>query len=94
MQLKLQEILYHLNVEGDMNFLKDLVRNQSVQNVIIAASKRHKCKQDVLKSWLCDWVIRYYKFDDGEYCEERFLEMARKYLGRKARKNNRSVIIE
>jgi hypothetical protein len=86
--MQLSEILYHLNVEGDVNYLNDLVKNQLVKEVIIAASKRHKCKQDVLQSWLCDYTIRYYKWDDSEYCEERYLNLIRKYLGRKARSVN------
>jgi hypothetical protein len=89
--MQLSEILYHLNVEGDVNYLKDLVKNQLVKDVITAASKRHKCKQGVLRSWLCDYTIRYYKWDDGEYCEERYVQAIRKFLGRKARSINGKI---
>jgi hypothetical protein len=85
--MDLKDILYEIT-QGDTTYLKNLVKHPLIHEVVVAASKRHKCKQDMLKSWVCDYTLRYYKFDQSEYCEERFINQMTKFLGRKARQSN------
>jgi hypothetical protein len=86
MELQLQEILYHLNTEGDINYLKNLVRNELIQEVVNNASKRHKCKKKILEDLVCDYTLWYFKFEGNvDLIEVRYLESIKKYLGRTVR---------
>jgi uncharacterized protein (UPF0216 family) len=64
--------------------LKLLIKDEQVKEVIKAIGKRSKCKRKVLEEMLQEWTMRSYRFDmESEYVEERYLNLIRKYLGRK-----------
>lgn len=84
MKLQLQEILYHLNVEGDISYLKQLLEHEEVKEIILNAHNRHKCKTKILKQLLLDYVIHEYEYTEV-WMTERFKNGAKKWLGQKAR---------
>lgn len=85
--MKLHEILYEIKVNGDLNFLRDLMRDEQIKNAISGVCKRHKCKADVARELLRDYTVRCYRYDDN-FTEERYLNNVRKYLGRRVRQLN------
>lgn len=81
----LKEILYLITENGELHYLKELVKNEQVKQIIKNVSNRNKCKSNSVIQYLNDCVVRYYQHDESEYVEERFLNLIKKYLGRKAR---------
>lgn len=81
------KVLYEIKVNGDLGFLKDLMRDEQVKSVISGVCKRHKCKVDEVKELLRDYTLKNYRFDE-DFTEERYLNGLRKYLGRKIREQN------
>ena len=85
--MQLSQILYEIKVNGDFNFLRDLMRDDQIKNVISGVCKRHKCKSDVTRDLLIDYTVRCYRYDKT-LTEVRYLNNARKYLGRRVRQLN------
>ena len=85
--MRLQQILYEIKVTGDLNYLKDLVRDNEVKSIINNVCKRNKCKSDIVRELLKEYTVRYYRMN-SEFVEERYLNSIKKYLGRKARQIN------
>ena len=82
--MRLQQILYQIKVNGDWNYLRNLMRDEQVKSVVSSVCKRNKCKSDVARELLKDYTVRYYRMDE-EFVEERYLNSIKKYLGRKVR---------
>jgi hypothetical protein len=59
-----------------------LIQDEQVKEVIKAIGKRSKCKRKVLEEMLQEWTMRSYRFDEV-YTEERYINLIKKYLGRK-----------
>lgn len=87
--MKLTEILYHIKINGDWNYLRDLMKDEQVKTLIVGVCKRHRCKADVARELLKDYTVRCYRYDE-EFTEERYINNARKYLGRRVRQLNGS----
>jgi hypothetical protein len=87
--MELSSLLERIKVDGDLQHLKQLVKDNKVQHVIENVCKRNHCKRNVIEDLLKDYTIRYYKYDD-EYTEERFINSIKKYLGRKGREQLKS----
>jgi hypothetical protein len=85
--MQLSQILYEIKVNGDLNFLRDLMRDEQIKNTISGVCKRHKCKANIVRELLKDYTVRCYRYDEN-FIEERYLNNARKYLGRRVRQLN------
>ncbi|NLE05094.1 MAG: diiron oxygenase, partial [Crenarchaeota archaeon] len=54
--MRLSEILYEIKVTGDLNYLKDLMRDEQIKSIISGVCKRHRCKADVARELLKDYT--------------------------------------
>jgi hypothetical protein len=81
--MKLQEILYQIKVMSDVNYLKDLYKDEFVRDIITHVNKHSKCKRSLLIDLLEQYVLEFYVYEESEYISERFLNDIRKYLGRR-----------
>lgn len=84
--MQLQEILYHLECEGDIFYLKELIDNKLVKEVILKSCQRHKCKKKLAEDLVRDYTLRYYRYED-DFTEERYIHEITKYIGRRVRSN-------
>jgi hypothetical protein len=84
-QLSLRDILYEIKINGDINFIKDLCKNEEVRDVITKVSQRSRCDKSILINILKEYVLNEYMFDTSDYCEDRFVNNIKKYLGRRVR---------
>jgi hypothetical protein len=82
--MKLQEVLYEIKVNGETLYLKDLINNLEVHDVILNAHRRHKCKNKILEDLVRDYTLQYYQYSE-DFTIERYLNGLKKFLGRKAR---------
>lgn len=85
--MQLSQILYEIKVNGNLNCLRDLMRDEQIKNVLSGVCKRHKCKADVARELLVDYTVRCYRYDE-KFTEERYLNNVRKFLGRRVRQLN------
>jgi hypothetical protein len=56
--MQLSQILYEIKVNGDLNFLRDLMRDEQIKNTISGVCKRHKCKANIVRELLKDYTVR------------------------------------
>jgi NADPH-dependent ferric siderophore reductase len=89
LEIGLREILYDISVNRNFTKkqIKELFDNEEVYEVMCAAKKRHKCRISQVRELVQDYTIRYYEFDDGEYCVDRYLHQLQKHIGKGIRGN-------
>jgi hypothetical protein len=91
-QLDLRQILYEIKMNGEINYFRDLFRNEEIREIVNHVSRRNKCDKSILFNMLRGYVLNEYEYDKSEYCGERFLNEIKKVLGRKGREIIKKVI--
>lgn len=88
MNLSLQELLEKTKKDKNPYYTEQILQNRKVNNIILNTCRRFKVKRFQVKLWIIEYTLKYYKLDESEWCEERYLNAIKKWTGRKAAKEN------